>query len=112
MSKYFEGETREALKRFIRQFCECEISIELIRQKILNKLAIRPDAAFNAIDSQGKGYLTLDDVRDFLRSQNIYPSEKNLGLLYDRLDRNEDQAVDFDEFVQAITPFLTGVQKN
>jgi hypothetical protein len=35
---YFEGETRNTLKRFIRQFCECEISIELIRQKIINKL--------------------------------------------------------------------------
>jgi hypothetical protein len=28
---FFEPETREALKRFLRQFCECEISIELVR---------------------------------------------------------------------------------
>ena len=38
LTKYFEGETREHLKRFIRGFCECEISIELIRQRIMNKL--------------------------------------------------------------------------
>lgn len=27
----FESKTRESLKMFFRQFCECEISIELIR---------------------------------------------------------------------------------
>lgn len=30
-SKYFEGQTRELLKRFIRGFVECEVSIELVR---------------------------------------------------------------------------------
>jgi len=31
LKNYFEGETRNTLKRFIRALCECEISIELIR---------------------------------------------------------------------------------
>lgn len=38
LKNYFEGETRNTLKRFIRGLCECEISVELIRQKISNKL--------------------------------------------------------------------------
>lgn len=38
LKNYFEGETRNTLKRFIRALCECEISVELIRQKISNKL--------------------------------------------------------------------------
>ena len=36
VKQYFEPATREALKRFLRQFCECEISVELVRQKITN----------------------------------------------------------------------------
>ena len=36
-TKYFEGQTRELLKRFIRGFVECEVSIELVRQRIINK---------------------------------------------------------------------------
>jgi Ca2+-binding EF-hand superfamily protein len=51
----------------------------------------------------------VDDLRDFLKGQNIYPTEKNLALLFERLDRNEDQVVDFDEFVATITPFLQNV---
>ena len=43
---YFRGQTRESLRKYIRQFCECEISIELIRQRIANKSGIRADAAF------------------------------------------------------------------
>lgn len=30
-TKYFEGETRELIKKFIRGFIECEVSIELVR---------------------------------------------------------------------------------
>ena len=36
-TKYFEGPTRDLLKRFIRGFVECEVSIELVRQRIINK---------------------------------------------------------------------------
>lgn len=75
----------------------------------MNKIGIRPDAAFTALDRQGKGYVTISDIRDFMKSQNIYPIEKNLGLLFERLDKNEDRRIDFDEFVQSVTPFLTGV---
>lgn len=50
LEMFFEGGTKEQIRRFIRQFCETEISVELIRQKIMNKLSINPEAAFNAID--------------------------------------------------------------
>jgi hypothetical protein len=35
---FFEPDTRVLLKKFIRGFVECEVSIELIRQRIMNKL--------------------------------------------------------------------------
>lgn len=111
LQKYFEGETREHLKRFIRGFCECEISIELIRQRIMNKLQIKPDSAFKRLDTDAKGYLTVDDFRSFLKMQNMYPTEKNLGLLFERFDKSEDGVVDYDEFVTGVTPFLQGISK-
>jgi len=112
LKNYFEGETRECLKRFIRGFCECEISVELIRQRIMNKLAVKPDMAFKCLDRDSKGYLVINDVREFLRGQNMYPIEKNLGLLIERFDKSEDDTVDYDEFVTGITPFLSGLTDN
>ena len=31
VNKFFEGDTRTLLKKFIRSFVECEVSIELVR---------------------------------------------------------------------------------
>ena len=43
LDEYFEGQTRETLKSFIRDLCETEISTELIKQRIKNKIQIKPD---------------------------------------------------------------------
>lgn len=70
------------LKKFIRGFVECEVSIELVRQRIINKSAIKLDMAFNFIDKEEKGYVTLEDLRHFLKQTNMYPSEKCMRLFY------------------------------
>ena len=88
----------------MRGFVECEVSIELVRQRIINKTAIKLDTAFSAIDKEDKGYVTLDDVRSFLRATNTYPSDKCLRLFWTRLDKNEDNVVSYDEFITALTP--------
>ena len=99
------------MRKFIKSFCDCEISIELIRQRIHNKSAVRADAAFNAMDKDQKGHLTLDDVRSFLNGQGQFPHEKDIGLFFERFDRDEDQVIGFEEFVTAITPFLQTVDQ-
>lgn len=110
LKNYFEGGTRDLLKKFIRGFVECEVSIELIRQRIMNKLSIKPEAAFQACDPMQKGYIELDDLRGFLKLQNMYPIEKNLKLLFERFDKDEDDVISYDEFVTGITPFLSGIK--
>ena len=86
--RYFEGPTRKELKDFLKNSIEVEVSIELIRQRVVNKLAVKPDLAFNACDKDKKSYITMDDLCNFLKSCNMYPSEKNMNLLFDRFDRD------------------------
>ena len=90
LKEYFEGETRNLLKKFIRGFVECEVSVELIRQRIMNKLRIKPDLAFSACDKDAKGYLTIDDIRNFCKANNMYPIERDLKLMFQRMDKDED----------------------
>ena len=104
-SKYFAGPTRQSIKDFLRAYIDAEVSIELIRQRVVNKLGVKPDLAFNVCDKDKKGYIIMDDMREFLKSTNMYPSEKNMQLLYSRFDRDEDQIVTYEEFVTALTPF-------
>ena len=103
-TKFFEGSTRELLKKFLRGFVECEVSIELVRQRIVNKTNLKIDTCFSQVDKQDKGYITLDDLRTFLKATNMYPSEKCMRLFFQRLDKNEDNVLSYDEFITGLSP--------
>ena len=107
LNKYFLGDTRNSITRFIRGFVECEVSMEHIRQKIMKKVMVKPDAAFNTMDASDKGYLTLEDFKQFMEDCNMYPAQKNICLVFERFDKDEDGIVSYDEFVAGIQPFLT-----
>ena len=89
-TQYFAGPTRQNIKEFIRASIDAEVSIELIRQRVVNKLGIKPDLAFNACDRNKKGYIIMDDLHTFLKSTNMYPAEQNMLLLFQRFDRDQD----------------------
>lgn len=82
------------------------MSIELVRQRICNKIRINHHSAFAAIDEVNRGSLSIDDIRNFMKKLNLYPIEKDLNLLFERLDKDEDNFVDYEEFVAGITPFM------
>jgi len=63
------------------------------------------------VDKDDKGYLSINDLREFIKSQNMYPIETNLGLLFERFNKSEDGAIIFEEFVAGITPFLSGIKQ-
>ena len=62
------------------------------------------------MDKEQKGYCSIDDLREFIKSQNMYPIEKNLILLFERINKSGDGLVTFDEYQAAVTPFLSGMQ--
>ena len=104
--RYFEGSTRNLLKVYIKGFVDCEVSIELVRQRICNKIKINNFQAFAAIDVINRGAIDINDIRLFLKKLNLYPIEKDLSLLFERMDKDEDSFVNFEEFVESITPFM------
>lgn len=65
----------------------------------MNKLRIKPDLAFSACDKDAKGVLTIDDLRAFCKMNNMYPIERDLKLMFQRLDKDEDGVLTYQEFV-------------
>lgn len=63
------------------------------------------DAAFKAVDISKRGMLTIDDLRAFLKSCNIFPVERELTLLFERFDKDEDGVIAYHEFVTGLSPF-------
>ena len=104
-TKYFEDKTRNLIKVYLRGFVDCEVSIELVRQRICNKIKLNNDTAFGAMDELQRGVLSIDDFRNFIKKANLYPVEKNLSLLFERFDKDGHKLIKYDEFVQGLTPF-------
>ena len=104
--KFFEPETRNLIKVFIKGYIDCEVGIEHVRQLICNKLKVNNYVAYGAMDELNRGCLTIDDFRGFMKKANLYPIEKDLVLLFERFDKDEDKHVSYEEFVAAVTPFM------
>ena len=66
---------------------------------------MKPDLAFNTFDKECKGYFTNDDMYNFFKSVSLYPSERNMNLLFERFDKDGDGVVGYEEFLTAIQPF-------
>ena len=49
--------------------------------------------------------VTIDDLRDYLKTGNVFAVEKELQLLFQRLDKDENGVVSLPEFVAGISPF-------
>ena len=110
LAQIFQKNTRLALKNFFKGFVECEVNLEHIRQKVSNKCEISSRTAFEALDENERGYLIHDDFVRFLTKMNMYPAEKNLKLVIERFDKDENGVIDFDEFDASIKPVLSGVK--
>jgi Ca2+-binding EF-hand superfamily protein len=119
---YFSFETRELLRRAVRGVIDCEVSIELIKQRLVNfaKGQSLTESAYKAVEgystsrkklpaSRRAAGLSIDDLRDFLKHAsggNVYPVEKELQLLFDRMDRDQDHLISVADFAAAINPFM------
>ena len=48
----------------------------------------------------------LSDLTKFFKQVNLYPTEKEMQILFARLDKDGDQCVTLKDFGASITPFL------
>jgi len=61
--------------------------------------------AFALLDVGGVGLISLSSLKDYFRTEGVFPSEEDLKAILRRLDKDNDGFVKFDEFVEGIKPF-------
>ncbi|XP_067632723.1 troponin C, isoallergen Bla g 6.0101 [Eurosta solidaginis] len=59
--------------------------------------------AFRVYDKEGKGYLTVQVLRDILRELDDKLSASDLDMIIEEIDADGSGTVDFDEFLQVMT---------
>eukprot|EP00349_Pseudokeronopsis_sp_Brazil_P011708 CAMPEP_0202979440 /NCGR_PEP_ID=MMETSP1396-20130829/85583_1 /ASSEMBLY_ACC=CAM_ASM_000872 /TAXON_ID= /ORGANISM="Pseudokeronopsis sp., Strain Brazil" /LENGTH=193 /DNA_ID=CAMNT_0049718853 /DNA_START=1273 /DNA_END=1851 /DNA_ORIENTATION=+ len=82
--EYFKGETKEVLKKEIRAMIDAEVSVELIKQRIYQKIRFNFEGAFKAVAGKPTRALTLHDFGEFLKGNGgFFTTEKDLQLLFE-----------------------------
>lgn len=77
---------------------------ERLRQKLSKRAYFDPSEAFEALDKNDKGYLTIEEFKRELNKYGFYTSNNDLKCLVKRFDRDEDGRVSYKEFINEIRP--------
>jgi centrin-1 len=59
--------------------------------------------AFDLFDSDGSGSISVDELKQALRNLGIDARNQTLSNMMNDLDKNNDQNIDFDEFIDMMT---------
>ena len=92
----FSFSTIDILKKLFKLLIETENEINNFR-RTLGILRIKLRDVFGLIDLIHRGYFTNDDLIAYVQNQNIEYEDKDLDLLFIRLDKNRNGKIDYKE---------------
>ena len=73
--------------------------IEKIRVELCQNPSFFPKILFNIIDSNEKNFITLDDLKTYLKNNNIPYEEYCLRRFIHNFDKDNDFSIDYNEFL-------------
>ena len=76
-----------------------EASLEYSRELLANHDDFEPYAVFQRMDTTHKGFLTNDDIYEFLITNGLSQSEKSCGLFLRHFDYDQDQTLVYSEYL-------------
>lgn len=99
-SDFFLGETKTLLADLMEKAIVSENKIEVIRKRISKSFGVDVREFIREIDEGKKGYLSVDDLRKFVKEKiNTESSDKDADLLFIRLDRDRDGKVQYEDII-------------
>ncbi|CAG9325661.1 unnamed protein product [Blepharisma stoltei] len=102
--RVFSRDTTSLFIDVLRLHLDAERVAESLRQRLSRRPEFNMHEAFQAIDRDRNGYITIDEFKDILEDHNIFVNRKDLEALMQRYDKNKDGRVSYSEFVQEVTP--------
>jgi len=85
---------------------QLELERRLERCKI--DLSLRTDFnlidAFRVFDTDGKGWVTMDEIKDGLNCYGVFISDEDIDLYLKRYDKDEDGKLRYSEFCDSFLP--------
>ena len=60
--------------------------------------------AFNSLDLNEDGRVTIDEVKRLIESRGYFINDKDIAQVVDRMDKNRDGTVSYHEFKEEMMP--------
>jgi len=102
--RVFTSETTYRITRAMQISLESESVAESIRQKLDRRPLFSLLDAFQSVDRDRNGYITMDEFQSVLQDHGIFASKKDVESLMDRYDKDRDGRVSYSEFLNEVTP--------
>ena len=84
------------------QVSDSEKQLELARKKLSQIPNLNLRGLFKTIDSKGRTFFDIDDLKNFLRYTKIDFNTSHLLLIFNRMDIDKDGIIDFGEFTELV----------
>mmetsp|Transcript_32612 Transcript_32612/g.29476 ORF Transcript_32612/g.29476 Transcript_32612/m.29476 type:complete len:242 (+) Transcript_32612:41-766(+) len=97
-------QTELKIANILKNIAEGEKQIEVTRQVLAEQREFEPYTAFKRIDRFGNGYVTIMDVLEFLRQNEIPVLEADVKNLFKMYDSNNDGKLSYTDFLNLALP--------
>jgi Ca2+-binding EF-hand superfamily protein len=102
--RVFSLDTLAKFTHVTRLHLESEGVAESLRQRLSRRAYFSLHDAFQAVDRDRNGFITLDEFQGILQEHGLYVTGKDLESLMERYDKNMDGRVSYSEFLEEVTP--------
>ena len=99
-----DSEIAQKLINLLLSLSEGEENLLKQKQEIIDKSGLNPIKIFFYLDKEKKGFITKENLMNFLLEQNIPHSIIDVNYLYYFYDKDNDNALDFNELLNLLIP--------
>jgi len=87
-----------------RTHFKIECASETLRQRLQNRPLFNVYEAFNSLDINDDGRVSMDELKRMIQSRGYHVGDKELYQVVDKMDKNKDGTVNFHEFREELVP--------
>jgi len=87
-----------------RTHVRVENSAELMRQRLASRPGFNAYEAFNSLDLDGSGSISVSELQRMIESRGYFVGYKEVSQVLDKFDKNKDGQVSFTEFREETQP--------
>ena len=100
----FLSDTAADFRQMWRTHFKVECASEALRQRLQSRPMFNVFEAFNSLDVNQDGRLTLDELKKMIESRGYFVNAKDVAQVVDRMDKNKDGTVSYNEFKEEMMP--------